>query len=128
MNKDEMKMIEKMAKTIGDCGMSDCVFCNGKQKCLYYKSAETLYNANYRKVADDEIVIKKSEYEKLSKDYATINNSAYYCGVKVGGYQTAREILQELYDEANSYVCKIVELTTFQIEQLAKEKGIELEG
>lgn len=27
--------------------------------------ATALYNANYRKVADDEIVIKKSEYEEL---------------------------------------------------------------
>lgn len=67
MNKDEMKMIEEMAKTIVDCGMSDCVFCNGKHKCIYYKSAELLHNADYRKVGEDEIVIKKSEFERFQR-------------------------------------------------------------
>lgn len=161
MNKDEMKMIEEMAKTIVDCGMSDCVFCNGKHKCIYYKSAELLHNADYRKVGEDEIVIKKSEFERfqrientlkristVSPTEAEVENKALKETIAIilaqkrniwGRYnekckefegakqETAREILQELYDEAISYVCKVVELTTFQIEQRAKEKGIELE-
>lgn len=89
--------------------------------------AKDICNAGYQKVAEDEIVIKKSEYENLTKTYAAINSEAYYCGLSVGREEVAKEILQELYDEAISYVCKVVELTTFQIEQRAKEKGIELE-
>lgn len=89
--------------------------------------AKDICNAGYQKVAEDEIVIKKSEYENLSKTYAAINSEAYYCGLSVGREEVAKEILQELYDEAVSYVCKVVELTAFQIEQRAKEKGIELE-
>lgn len=86
-----------------------------------------MINAGFREVGEDEIVIKKSEYENLTKTYAAINSEAYYCGLSVGREEVAKEILQELYDEAISYVCKVVELTTFQIEQRAKEKGIELE-
>ena len=41
--------------------------------------------------------------------------------------ETARAILQELYDEAMRYSNEVVELTAFEIKQLAKEKGIELE-
>lgn len=110
MNKDEMS--KEMQKDLV-LSEQDCVW-------LYEKEG-------YRKLADDEIVIKKDEYEELSKDYATINNEAYYCGMNVGKQETASEILQELYYEATSNVSEIVELTAFQIEQLAKAYGIELE-
>ena len=56
--------------------------------------AKDIYNSNYRKVGEDEIVIKKSEYENLSKTYAAINSEAYYCGLSVGREETARDILQ----------------------------------
>lgn len=79
MNKDEMieEMIEEMAKEISDledevcdiecklkvpCG--DCEFCTkekGNIGCIEYAIAENLYNAGYRKVGEDEIVIKTSE-------------------------------------------------------------------
>ena len=59
-------------------------------------------------IADDEIVESMKTYERAREE-------------------TAREILQELYYEATSNVSEIVELTTFQIEQLANRYGIELE-
>ena len=124
MNKDEMiKDLTNIQKNHCDnTKMVDCMTreCND---CMVIG----IINAGYRKVGEDEIVVKKSEYENLSKTYAAINSEAYYCGLSVGREEVAKEILQELYDEAISYVCKVVELTTFQIEQRAKEKGIELE-
>lgn len=89
--------------------------------------AKDIYNTGYRKVTDDEIVIKKSEYDILLKDYAITYDNAYQWGLRVGEENTAIEILQELYDEAMRNTNEVVELTAFEIKQLAKEKGIELE-
>ena len=121
MNKDEM--LEDMKIVINQ----SVVRSNSGLDLSRGLMALSLDKLGYRKVGEDEIVVKKSEYEKLSKTYAAINSEAYYCGLSVGREEVAKEILQELYDEAISYVCKVVELTTFQIEQRAKEKGIELE-
>lgn len=50
------------------------------------------------------------------------NNVAY----KKGKEETAREIFIELYTEALRNTNEVVELTAFEIKQLAKEKGIEV--
>ena len=111
--------------------------------------AKDIYNANCRIIADDEIVIKKSEYEKLTKTYAAINSEAYYCGLSVGGdmigerffakeeveywksrcieigdvasKETAKEILQIIKDEYEYIEC-IGDLERI----IAKKYGIEL--
>lgn len=127
MNKNEMKMIEQIRKDFvarclkgsDGCDLRDCQHCH----------AESLYNAGYRKVGKDEIVVKKSKIGMLKKtiDYLEMEKAQLNKQLEQAEQEMSREILQELYDEAISYVCKTVELTTFQIEQLAKEKGIELE-
>lgn len=89
--------------------------------------AKDIYNANCRIIADDEIVIKKSEYEALKKDkndykqrlessdkryeqlvrtsVETLEKKHQYWETKckeigdVAGKETAREILQELKDK-----------------------------
>lgn len=83
----------------------------------------------YVKIAEDEIVAKKSKIGMLEKtiDYLEMEKAQLNKQLEQAEQEMSREILQELYDEAISYVCKVVELTTFQIEQRAKEKGIELE-
>ena len=55
MNKDEM--IKEMAE------MLFSELTQRRDAIDIISVAEALYNANYRKIADDEIVIKKSEYE-----------------------------------------------------------------
>lgn len=62
MNKDEM--IEEMAK-IANFSAFDFTQGTIQSKTIYTAMAEALYNANYRKVCEDEIVVKKSEYEEL---------------------------------------------------------------
>ena len=83
----------------------------------------------YVKIAEDEIVVKKSKIGMLEKtiDYLEMEKAQLNKQLEQAEQEVSREILQELYDEAISYVCKTVELTAFQIEQLAKEKGVELE-
>lgn len=46
--------------------------------------------------------------------------------LKQSSKETAEEIFKELYTEANSNISEIVELTTFQIKQLAKQYGVEI--
>lgn len=92
MNKDEM--FEEIAKAL--CGM-ECKYC---EDCFHLRQANKIYNAGYRKVGDDEIVIQKDVFEEVSKDYATINNEAYYCGFSAGveeAKQETRDILRDLY-------------------------------
>jgi phage pi2 protein 07 len=68
---DKDKMIKQILNDMSDycyCEIyHDCPF-EGREahECNRCK-AEALYNAGYRKVADDEIVIKKSEYKELKK-------------------------------------------------------------
>lgn len=71
MNKDEM--IEEMKMHMLD-------FCDNRHNCLYDDDgniacdtckARSLYNAGCRIISEDEIVVKKSEYEKIKSLYDT---------------------------------------------------------
>ena len=95
--------------------------------------AKDICNAGYQKVAEDEIVIKKSEYENLTKTYAAINSEAYYCGLSVGREEVAKEILQEAYMYFNAD--NVLGLPNYLknkraarvVKGIAKSRGIELE-
>ena len=94
------KQIEEMARKI--CWFK-CPIC--VKTCDYFETAETLYNAGYRKVNDDEVVISKEEYENLqiAKDFdygyheGEANMTAYYENIKLPETrkETARKILQK---------------------------------
>ena len=103
-----------------------CNKCNANGHCLIEYLAKSLIRKNYCKVADDEIVVKKSGYEELSKDYATINNEAYYCGFSAGVEEatktTAREILQEVVNAWNTG-----NLNQRELAYICTRYGIELE-
>lgn len=73
---DKEKQIEEMANYI----------YNGlDKKCHQYEIAEMLYNAGYRKVGKDEIVISKKEYNRLK-----------------GVYDTEKELLSQLSKDRDS--------------------------
>lgn len=140
MNKDETIKEIKAIIVRHHSGLGCNVLCDGDQceNCEF--TAEDIYNANYRKIADDEIVIKQTDYVELNKDfYDWKKEYDHNCLLRLEVFElekqlenvrqdTARKILQELYDEAMRYSNEVVELTAFEIKQLAKEKGIELEG
>lgn len=120
MNKDEM--IEEMAKIIDKsdekCENADCFECEyvNTDRCVYIFGAIELYEAGYRKIANDEIVVKKREYEKKEIDsFLRGRESAFYDiesmfnvpkkdidyikTIDKAKQETAREILKELNDE-----------------------------
>ena len=131
MNKDE-----RIKQILND--MSDYCYCEIYHDCPFESreahecnrcKAEALYNAGYRKIADDEIVIKK---DYLKEELQWLERNARQ--------EQTRKILQELkkmfgksrvfywsdtgtaWDSGN-----IGEQISDRIEQYAKEKGIELE-
>lgn len=133
MNKDETKMIDAMCKVLNFNCKIECDKCQANEFCSTYFECKALYNANCRIIADDEIVIKKSEYEKLTKTYAAINSEAYYCGLSVGREEVAKEILQEAYMYFNAD--NVLGLPNYLknkraarvVKGIAKSRGIELE-
>ena len=53
------------AHTTEEC--TKCGFKNGR--CNAYRHAEALYNAGYRKISEDSVVLSREEYERLNECY-----------------------------------------------------------
>ena len=68
MNEDEM--VEDMAK-IANFSAFDYKQGKVQSKTIYTAMAEALYNANYRKVGEDEIVESMKTYERARQETAT---------------------------------------------------------
>lgn len=63
----KQKIIEEMAKVLeGDCG--ECYTCKYFEhkgtNCTYLLGAEYLYNAGYRKIPENAVVLTREEFEK----------------------------------------------------------------
>lgn len=90
--------------------------------CCYYQS----------KLPDkDSIVLSMEEFSKaLTDNFNMGKKEAQFYSERVAipttRKETAEKILRDLYSEATSNVSETVELTTFQIEQLAKQFGVEI--
>lgn len=146
MNKDEKMTIEEMAKVITDledceynvcfidcrldCYCADCEYDSKEKKgicgCVEYAIAEHIYNAGYRKVGDDEIVVKKSEYEMLSRDYLRTYDYAYREGVADGERELAKTIISVIWEEEKDETIRIKDVHD-TVREIAEKHGIELE-
>lgn len=147
MNKDEMlKDKEQMARIIafelcpqkyhkewyGEEAM--CYADNNFGDCKEIKAVvDKLYNAGYRRVGEDEIVIKESEYIDMELFESVIRaRNDYYLKYEKAKQETAREILQtienygfrSLYDKKYG---KHYKLTDYMIANIKHKYGIELE-
>ena len=63
---DKQKQIEEMAKVLAvNCG--ECYTCkyHGDVNCIDFLGAEELYNAGYRKIPENAVVLKREEYGSL---------------------------------------------------------------
>jgi hypothetical protein len=130
MNKDEM---------IKDMAMSIELACTNNELDLKDRQeiAKTLYTLSYRKVGDDEIVLKKSEYENLRlaqyNAQTTINENFLLALEKIeqAKQETATEILQKLKNKQTFLLADEVfgrkTPITQKINELADKYGIELE-
>lgn len=138
MNKDEMiidmaEVITQASDKCLDTACEDCKYYRADDdyyRCKSVFEAEALYNAGYRKIADDEIVLNKEDYDKLC-------HLAYF-GYEDVKQETAREILHDiefygvrsLNDKVWGNHFKLTDYTMLDLKMkygIAKEKGIEFE-
>lgn len=125
-----------------------CDKCNANGHCSVEYTVKRLINKNYRKIADDEIVIKNSEYKdlRLAKYKAMAEAIEYektaYKKLETAKQETAREVINKLLEKINAlismgkkyyaiesndaYFLNVYVLLN-EIEQLAKEYGVDLE-
>ena len=134
MDKDKEQIeIEEMART--NCGRTykncyDCVeyskkilSCVKLKDCEAYSFAKALYNAGYRKLPDGATVLLVGKYNQ-ALDEKTIEYFVKHN--KQIRKETAREILQPLYDACkdDSYGQVVVDFAI--LERLAKQFGVEI--
>lgn len=104
------------AKCYADNNFGDCEKIKGV--------VDKLYDAGYRKVADDEIIVKKRQYEQLKK----YNRDRKRLRLRwQQAKQETREILQEMYDYCKEDVFGQVIVDFNCLETIARKYGIELE-
>lgn len=126
-NQIDSKAIEEIAIELG----KESIICMGnceerslsQEDCELIEYATILYNAGYRKVDDGGMVFSKDLWAKMEKRL----DDKCDCCIERERKETARAILQELYEEADRYINETVELNTFQIKQLAQKFGVEVE-
>lgn len=70
------KEIEEMAKVIKSANEIDCIricdtckYYDDDTKCISFRQAIALYNAGYRKLPEDSVVLSREEYIDLSRNY-----------------------------------------------------------
>jgi hypothetical protein len=139
MNEKEKKMIEEMEQIL-DSTFSYAMECTpyrygvDEREVSAKEMATELYNAGCRRIADDEIVIKKSEYEDLQigKDYdwgcreGQKVMEAYYENIELpkSRQETARDMLFTIYTYLKGAM--IQQTTALMIvKALAEHYGIE---
>ena len=132
MNKqvEEMAVIgcvrNPQAHTAEEC--AKCDFKNGQ--CNSYRQAEALYNAGYRKIPKDSVVLLREEQEKIltatEKRIKELKRQ-----ILQARKETAEKILNELLDFVNGWF-EGVENNDFCVElnriskDLAKQYGVEI--
>ena len=98
MNKYEMKMIEEMAHVLCNKRCEDCVSVHGIP-CGYKSYCTMLYNAGCRIIGEDEIVIKKDEYETLKAQNDTLELSVKDLRYRNAQFSEANKLFAKRNDE-----------------------------
>ena len=94
----------------------ECAKCDFKRgQCNAYKHAEALYNAGYRKIPENAVVLTKEEYIDPSRNYVTEQ-------IEKARKETAKEILSRIKLYATDSKADLVVL----IEEIAEANGVEV--
>ena len=56
------KQIDEMARILTLCPRNTCVGCG--MECIDYRMAKAIYNAGYRKIPENAVVLTREQYEK----------------------------------------------------------------
>ena len=134
MNEEQKRremQIEEMAQII--CGRSKDDIClidktSCDSSCRWARNAEAIYNAGYRKLPEDSIVLSREESQALKKqiEYWEYETKVAREEIDNAGKETAKEILNELIDSSNKitfFDCKMA----LGLDKLAKQFGLEVE-
>ena len=96
------------------------------------KVAEALYNAGYRKLPEDSVVLSREEYEKLKYTWIT-DSDAYKKGCKETAEQdfnTIIKALEERKDRVKAFYGVAesvgVDIAIRTVKELAKQFGVEI--
>lgn len=120
---DKKKQIEEMARDFGNaqyrCNKDSlcCKECILGGDCIPYEYARVAYNAGYRKIPENAVVLTEKEYKryeriekiiKLAKrekanGYEVKNGKLYYFTNMLNGFEYEFKDLQEICDAANHY-------------------------
>lgn len=111
----DKQMIEEMAKLVqGDmCGDVPCEECNyhGKMKilpryCGVYLIAEKLYNAGYRKIPENAVVLTRKEKLKEVNDLVKEKLKKFAERVKMAFYYEFDELIPSIMADKIDEICK----------------------
>ena len=103
-------------EAMGAIHNADCIEYHDCKKCeIALTVARVLYNAGYRKLPKDSVVLSKENYDKLCH-LAYFGYDDYY---EKGSKETAEKILNELY-------CTPKEQVESKIKELARLIGVEI--
>lgn len=97
----DKQQIEEMALTLNYLCKSGCGTCYSKEYCGTYKIAEALYNAGYRKVPENVVVLMEEEYNALMLEQKRLKEivDRIPCGYELKDEirkETAKEILDKV--------------------------------
>lgn len=115
-----MKTKQEQIEEIKQVLIKTCKRCRlFEEDYMQSKYAEALYNAGYRKIPENAVVLTKEEYIDLSRNYVTEQ-------IEQVRKETAEKILNELIDSSNKitfFDCRMA----LGLDKLAKQYGVEVE-
>lgn len=104
----------------------ECAKCDFKQgQCNAYKHAKALYDAGYRKIPENAVVLTKEEYIDLSRNYVGEQ-------IEQARKETAKVILYMLYDmgidKETLECCRIFDVNGVSLaKQICEKYDVEIE-
>lgn len=100
------------------------------KSCNIFFEAELFYNAGYRKIPEDSVVLSREEYKRLLDNAIRVDMEYLDHELAKTRKETAKEILQRLYDkcyEVQGLREGYAHIIPLDILILAKEYGVEVE-
>lgn len=115
---EQKKQIEEIAQIINGSTELDTI--------AYYRCmniAKTIYNAGYRKLPEDSVVLSREEYEKLKYTWIT-DSDAYKKGCKETAEKFFKMLISKL--ESNQFLSGERIIMEVDVENLAKQFDVEI--
>ena len=102
----------------------ECAKCDFKHgMCNAYRHAEALYNADYRKLPEDSVMLSKEEFSKaLTDNFNMGKKEAQFYSERVAIPTTRKETAEKIYTFVNSFGTH----NWKRFEEFIKQFGVEI--